>query len=112
MSSDSTEVEYTLTINTELVSGDIRKLEVSLMRILSYIERLTGGNPNLEKLINIIQKVITTIRSLQIALNTFNTAVALSAAGLLGPVGWLYLGSSIAGAAFSGYSMYESLAGM
>jgi len=102
--SDSTEVEYTLTINTEMISGDVRKLEVSLMRILSYIQQLTGGNVELAKLITAIQKVIITIRSLQMAIRAAQLAT--------GPIGWLYFGTTLVATAMSGYSMYESLAGM
>jgi hypothetical protein len=82
---------------------DIRKLEVSMMRILSYIERLTPGNTNLANLINFIQHVITTIRTLQMAIHALEIAS--------GPIGWLYAGTSIAAYGFSGYSMYESLRG-
>ncbi len=101
--SQNTEIQYSLTVNTEIAYRDVRKLEISLMRILGYIQRLAPNDPNLDKLINTMQSAIMTMRSMQIAL------LAVQAAA--GPVGWLYAGTAIAAGAFSGYSLYESMRG-
>jgi hypothetical protein len=101
---NSIEIQYSLTVATRQLQRDINKVEVSMMRILSYIERLTPGNPSLSNLIQYAQQTITILRSLQMAIR----AVQLAS----GPIGWLYAGTSIAAAGFTGYAMYESMRGV
>lgn len=98
------EIQYNLTVNTELAYNEVRKLEVVLMRVLSYIERLTGGHPELAKFINIIQSAITALRTLQMAIR----AVELAS----GPIGWAYAATSVIAVGFSGYSIYETMRGV
>lgn len=97
----TSEIEYTLVVNTTQFNSDIRKVESSLMRILSYVSMLNNGDPHLQKLIENTQRTINLMRSLQLAIR----AVQLAS----GPVGWLYAGTSIIGAGLSGYGLYESL---
>lgn len=101
--SQNNEIQYSFSINTELSTSQLRKLEVSLMRVLSYVERFTGGNPNLTKLISMMQATITTIRTLQAAIRALEIAS--------GPIGWLYAGTSIVAAGFAGYSILEATTG-
>ncbi len=100
--SEQNEIQYSLTVNTELTYNEIRKLETVLIRVLSYVERL-AGNADLTKLINIIQATITAVRSLQMALRALELAS--------GPIGWAYAATGVVAAGFAGYSMYESTIG-
>ena len=102
--SEQAEIQYSLTVNTELTYNELRKLETVVMRVLNYVERLSGGNPSLQKLINTIQSTIVAIRSLQIALRSLEMAS--------GPIGWAYAATGIIAAGLSGYSVYESITGV
>lgn len=101
------EIEYTLTLNTQLTYSEIRKLEISMMRILGYIQRLTPGNTDLHRLIDTMQSAITVLRSMQIALHAVQ--IARMSAG--DPIAWLSAGTTVVAVGFSGYSMYESMTG-
>jgi hypothetical protein len=98
------EIQYLLTVNTEHAQRDIRRLETSLMRIMNAIERLTPNNTELSKLITIAQNTITIMVALQ------NTIRATQLA--LGPIGWLYAGTSMLATGLTGYSLYESMRGI
>lgn len=104
MSSENNEIQYSLSLNTDLTYSEVRKLETVLMRVLSYIERLTGDNPSLVKLINTIQSAITALRTLQSAIRAVEVAS--------GPIGWAFAATSVVTAGFSGYSIYESITGV
>ena len=82
-----TEIQYILTINTEMTRRELARLEIVIMRVLGYIKQMTGSE-DLAKFISIIQKTITAIRMLQISL------YALEAAS--GPIGIAYAGLSMA----------------
>ncbi len=77
-------------------------LEISLVRILGYVERFSG-DANLNKFLSMVQRTILLVRSLQIALRALEMAS--------GPIGWLYAGTSVVAAGMSGYSMLESMTG-
>ena len=94
------EIQYSLTVNTELTYNEFRKLETVLFRVLSYIERMTGGNPELTRFINTIQATITALRTLQLAMR------ALQAAS--GPIGWAYAATSFIAVGFAGVSMLDA----
>ncbi len=99
----SEEVQFSLTVNTELTYSEVRKLETVIMRILGYVERLSGS-PDLQRLINVIQATITAIRSLQVALRSLELAS--------GPIGLAFAATSVIAAGLSGYSIYESITGV
>ena len=99
----STEIQYTLTVLTQEIENNTRKLETSLIRIMSYLQRLSGDT-NIDNFLGMVQKAIITVRTLQLALT------ALSVAS--GPVGWLYAGTSAVAAGISGYTLYESMIGV
>jgi hypothetical protein len=100
--SEANEIQYNLVVNTELSYNEVRKLEIILMRCLSYASRLTGSE-DLKKGIQVLQTAITTLRTLQIAMR----AVQLAS----GPIGWAYAATSVIAVGFSGYSMYETIVG-
>ena len=98
--SETIEVNYLLTVNTEFTYNELRKIETMLIRLSGYIQRMVGDE-NLDKLMAKIQQTITYVRSLQIAL------LALQAA-LVPGAGWIkaaWTGFAIANAAFTGYDM-------
>jgi len=99
----SEEIQFNLTVSTELTYTEIRKLEIVLMRVLGYMEQLTGDR-NLQKAINVIQATIVAIRSLQMAIRALQMAS--------GPIGWAYAGTTVIAAGMSGYSIYESITGV
>jgi hypothetical protein len=94
------EIQYSLTINTEVSYNNLRKLETVLMRVFSYIEKLSGGDPNLSKLINTIQAAIVALRTLQLAMRAVQAAS--------GPIGWAYAATSFAAVGFAGLSMLDA----
>lgn len=80
--SERTEIEYSLLINAEGAYGDIRKIEIIMMRCMSIVQRFTGGNPDLANAIAMMQKTIMWIRHLQMVIHAFEAAT--------GPLGWIY----------------------
>jgi hypothetical protein len=101
--SETTEIQYNLTLNTEMTYNELRKLEIILMRCLSYASRLTGDE-NLKRGIQVLQQAITTLRTLQLTMRAVQMAS--------GPIGWAYAATSLVGVGFSGYSMYETIVGV
>lgn len=99
----SEEVQWSLTVNTELTYSEVRKLETVLMRVLGYLRQFSG-NENLNETIMLIQRTITAIHSLQMAIRALQMAS--------GPVGWAYAATSVVAAGLSGYSIYESMIGV
>lgn len=96
-------VDYVLTVNTEMSYGELRKLEMSLMRIMYLVERFSG-NQDLNKMLKYIQEAIVAMRSLQIAMRAVEMAE--------GPIGWLYAGVSIVAAATTiGTDVYDGCRG-
>ena len=102
--SEQTEIQFSLSVNTELTYTECKKLETVLMRILSYVERL-AGNADLSRLINIIQSTIVAARTLQIALRS------LEAATLSNPIGLALTATNLIAVGFSGFGIYESMTG-
>jgi hypothetical protein len=101
--SQQVEVDYLLTVNASPSYNEIRKLEMSLIRVMSLIRRFSG-NEDINQLIDYIQKAITIARSLQIALR------ALQAAS--GPIGWLYAATTVIGTGVMiGESFYDNSRG-
>jgi hypothetical protein len=94
------EMQYNLTINTEMSYNNLRKLETVLMRVFSYVERFTGGDPNIAKLINTIQAAIVALRTLQMAMRAVQAAS--------GPIGWAYAATSMLAVGFAGVSMLDA----
>ena len=99
----SQQIQYSLTVLTKDIEENSRKLEISLIRIAGYLERLTG-DANLKRFINTVQSAIVAVRTLQIMIRALELAS--------GPVGWLYAGTTIVAAGMSGYSIYESITGV
>ncbi len=82
--SERTEIEYGLLVNADAAYGDIRKVEIICMRLLSIVSKMAGGNPSLQNYINMIQKTVMWVRHLQMVLHAFEVAVKT------GPLGWVY----------------------
>lgn len=80
--SEKTEIEYSLLINAENAYGEIRKMEIICFRLLGMVQRFSGGDPNLQNMIAIIQKTIMWVRHLQMTIHAFEVAS--------GPLGWVY----------------------
>lgn len=99
----SEELDYT--INLQLAANcysELRKLEISLFRILGYIRRLTGDE-NLSKAISHIQRLITIVRMLQVAIRALQVAS--------GPIGWLYALTTVVGVGFAASDLGTELSG-
>ncbi len=75
-------IQYVLQVETENSYTTIRKLEVTFMRLLTIVEKFSGGDPNIRNMINILQKSIMWVKQLQMTIHAFELAV--------GPIGWLY----------------------
>jgi hypothetical protein len=98
---EQNEIQYSLTLNTEMAYSDVRKLEIVLVRCLSYASQLTG-DPNLKKGIQTIEQAIMSLRMLQIAIRQAEIAA--------GPIGWaLALTSGIATGASFGNTIHSMM---
>lgn len=75
------EVQFSLALNADVTYGEIRKLEITLIRILGYIQRFSGDE-RIDKAVMKVEKLIMTIRYAQIAIRAFEIAE--------GPIGWIY----------------------
>jgi hypothetical protein len=65
----------------------LREVETILNRTLEMIGQMSGGNKDLQKLVNILQRAILTVRALQMAFYSLQAAQ--------GPIGWVLAGSSL-----------------
>lgn len=97
---DTRTIEYLITANIEPGYTELRKLEMSLMRILTYIKRFCG-NEQIDKAIDKIQVLITAIRAAQIAIRALEAAE--------GPVGWIYAATTTIGAVITGLTAVQEL---
>lgn len=96
-------IDYILTISTDITYSEVRKLEMSLMRIMTLVERFSGS-PELNKMLSYIQKSITALRQVQMAIRAVQAAE--------GPIGWLYAAVSVIGAATTvSTDMYDATRG-
>lgn len=102
MSEETLDYTINLQLSAECYS-ELRKLETSLFRILSYIRRMTGDE-NINNAIARVQQLITIIRMAQIALRALQIAS--------GPIGWLYAGTTVVSLGFAvGDVMYDQTRG-
>jgi hypothetical protein len=90
MSNETTTIDYLLTLNADMSYTELRKLEISLIRIMRLVQRFSG-NENLNQAITGIEKMIMTLRILQMAIRATENAE--------GPLGWLFAAVSWATAA-------------
>ena len=102
-----TSIDYLITINTKETSKRILTLELEIIRVMGYVRRF-GGNESLNKLITVMQRTITTLHTLEMAIKAVQ--IARMAAG--DPTAWLSAGFQVAAAGISTYSMYESFTGV
>lgn len=86
------EIQYSLTINTELAYSDIRKLEITLMRVLGYLKTMIGDE-RIDRAIMKVQQFISVLRVAQIAMRAFEAAT--------GPVGWAYAATTLVAVAIT-----------
>jgi hypothetical protein len=96
--SQSQTIEYSLAINTDMAYSDIRKLEISLVRCLNLAQRFTGDE-DLKKGIQLMQKAIMTLRTLQMAYHAVQ--MARMAAG--DPLAWFSAATMVATSAMTVY---------
>lgn len=102
--SDSTSLQYSLTVNTDTAYSDIRKLETIIIRCLNYAERLTG-DPNLKQGMQTIQRAIVLLRTLQQTIRLTQLAL-IPGAGLI--AGALAATSAVG----SGFAIYDTITGI
>lgn len=69
--------------------SELRKIEIVMIRILSYVRRFCG-NEELGKMLEYIEKAIMSLRMLQVTMRAIEMAE--------GPIGWAYAGVSMLGA--------------
>jgi hypothetical protein len=98
--SEQAEIQYNLTLNADMSFSEIRRLEIVLVRVMSYAQQLTG-DPNLKKGIQTIQQAIMSLRMLQIAIRAVQMAS--------GPIGWIYAGTSVLAAGISYGNLMSSI---
>lgn len=104
MSSETTtqDLVITLSVNTEMTYNELRKVEMSILRILSYIRRFSG-NEQIDKAIQKVMQLISAIRMAQIAIRALEIAE--------GPIGWIYAITTTVGAAIAVGTTVNDLSG-
>lgn len=70
--------------------SEVRKLEMTMMRVMYLVERFSGS-PELNRMLQYIQKSITALRQIQMAIHAVQMAE--------GPIGWAYAAISVISAA-------------
>lgn len=85
-------IQYTLTVLTDEIEENSRKLEGSLIRLAGYLVQMSGS-PDIRKFINTVQDAMIAVRSMQQTIHLFYAAT--------GPIGWIIAGTSALTTAFS-----------
>lgn len=98
--SNDVEINYLLTVSAEDAMTELRKVERLLFRTLSLFERM-GLSPDVQQAINQLQRLIMTVRSVQVAINLMYAAS--------GPVGWALAAVGLGTAVFMTADFAESL---
>jgi len=75
------EIQYSLTLNTELAYNDLRKLEITFMRIFSYLRKMTGDE-RIDAAMRKVQQFITLLRTAQIAMRALDVATMTNPIGI------------------------------
>jgi len=96
--SEKVEIEYALTVSVEDAATQLRQLERLLIRTIGLLQSL-GLPPEVDAIIEKIQRLIMIIRQLQIAINIFYAST--------GPIGWAMAGISVFGAIVSTVDLME-----
>jgi hypothetical protein len=94
MSQQQVEIDYILNLQfgDNLSYGDLRKIEMSMIRIGNIIQKVFPDS-QAAKIMEDVQKIINLARTAQIALRAMQMAE--------GPVGWIFAGTTVVAAAFS-----------
>jgi hypothetical protein len=101
--SHDVEISYLLTLETEQMGSKLRQLETLGFRTLHMLEKL-GLPPDAAEAVNEAQRLISTLRMLQLTMNQVEIAA--------GPIGWLIAGVSVASTALSvGDLIYDEVNG-
>jgi hypothetical protein len=82
-----TEMENTQ-VQAEVLHIRLDRVNRVLMRTLTFIRRMSGGNDDLEYLMSKMQRVIS-------VMNTLRIAAMMMYAGM-GPIGWVMMGMGVA----------------
>ena len=98
LSSEDATVSFSLEINVEQAYTEIRRIETLLYRTLGLIRRMGGGDEDLMKVVAKMQRVISILNQLRLAIALTQAAFAAS-----GPIGWISLG--LAGIGFMTFAM-------
>lgn len=98
--SQDVEINYSLLVSTDLSYSELRKIEITSIRLLGLISRFTGGDPNITKFVGLLQKSIMWIRHLQMVIHAFEVAE--------GPLGWVFFAVSAMSFAFTTGDMLYS----
>lgn len=78
----------TTQVKAEVLHIRLDRVNRVLMRTLTFIRRMSGGNDDLEYIISKMQRVIT-------VMNTLRIAAMMMYAGM-GPIGWVMMGMGVA----------------
>jgi hypothetical protein len=81
---------------------DLKRLEISLLRIMRYVQDFSG-NKDLNKALQLMEKAIIMAKTLQMVIRAVEMAS--------GPIGWLYAGTTVIAAGMSGMTLLENTTG-
>ena len=98
MSVDDATVSFSLEVNVEQAYAEIRRIETLIYRTLGLIRRMGGGDEDLMKVIAKMQRMISILNELRLAIALTQAAFAAS-----GPIGWITLG--LAGIGFATFAL-------
>jgi hypothetical protein len=102
--SENTEIQYSLTLNTEMAYSDTRKLETTIVRALGELATLTN-NKDIKAFTTEIIEAINLLRQAQMEAKALAAIMMLAEAGeLLTPAGGIKLAYAAVGAIAIGIS--------
>ena len=86
----SEEITFAFNVDTEKLSGNIRKLEIIVLRVMSITRtalKMYGASEDTQKALENAQRLISASYALYAAIRLVQ--------GAMGPIGWLYAGVSV-----------------
>lgn len=85
------------------MNTEVRKMEISLIRIMNLVRRFSG-HEEVNKMMDSIQRAIMLLRQMQIAIRATQAAISAS-----GPVGWIYAGITVVSTLITTATMVQEM---
>lgn len=101
MSAEEETVSFSLEVNVEQAYTELRRVQTLLYRTLGLIRRLGGGDEDIIRVIDKLQRLIMIMNMVRL------TAIAMHTA--MGPVGWGLAAVGLATTAMTSFELADSI---